>query len=897
MTNPRARMIPALLFTLALLVAACAERQAPTAERSPGPPIGILGNPVTPAHYWLELVIDPSQERFSGTATINVSLNEDRADLWLHGKNLNVTDVFAVDRNNERVDATYAEKDDSGVALVTFERAITKGPAVLHFTYDAPFNTAENGLFRVERDGDYYAATQFQPIAARQVFPGFDEPAFKVPFDLTFIARAADVVVTTTPEVSSTDMGNGLVKHVFATTRPLPTYLIAIAVGPYDLVDYDPIAANDVRRHELPLRAIAARGLGDKLGYALANTEGILTVLEQYFGTPYPYKKLDLIAMPESFGGAMENAGAITYDEYLLVMDEDAPLRQRRAYTGTHAHELAHMWFGDLVTPKWWNDIWLNESFASWMQNKAAHAYWPDGEFDRSTLKGALSAMAGDSLAAARQIREPVERNADIGTAFDGITYQKGGGVLAMLERYVGEERFRAGVRLHIQRHEDGVATTEDFIKSLAEGSERKEIGTAFTSFIEQPGVPLVSLSVNCETGQQPRLDLSQSRYAPLGSTIDANANTWQVPVCLSYVADGKRDSTCLLLSERQQSVMLDMDDCPTSVHPNADGAGYYRFALDDNAWRGLLSVANDLPATEALALADSLDAAFRSGAVGADEFVAGTLRLVNHGTWDVAEAAIDSLESIQEIIPVSERPLAHQAFINIARPRLARLADANDPGSEILRQNLRRFLIVVARDPETRAPLARLAAARIGFNVAKDVKAVSADRLDSVLTVGVQELGEGFFDLLFEQAVSSSDQAFRSAAIRALARTDDPELADKLRQAILADRFKGTESLSIIFQLMGRPESSEQTFAWMKANSAVIIDTIPESFRSGIVPVLGSSFCSNEKAAEWQAFVVANGDKIPGYERRLAQTMERIELCTALREARAADLLGALTS
>ena len=896
MTTIPSRLVPVLFSLAALLVAACAERAAPVPERSTEPPIAALGDTVTPLHYQLEITIDPSQERFSGTAAINISLNEDRADVWLHGKNLNVTDVYLMDSENKRVKANYEEKHDSGVALVSFERPVPKGAATLHFAYDAPFNTAENGLFRVERDGEYYAATQFQAIAARQVFPGFDEPGFKTPFDLTFVSRADDVVVTTTPEVSSTDLGNGFVKRVFATTRPLPTYLIAIAVGPYDVVDYGALPPNDIRQRPLPLRAIAAKGQGVKLKYALENTDGLLSILEQYFGTPYPYQKLDLIAVPEGFGGAMENVGAITYDEYLLVMDENASLNQRRAYTSVHAHEMAHMWFGNLVTPKWWNDIWLNESFAAWMQNKTANRYWPDGEFDRSTLKGALGAMAGDSLAAARQIREPVERNEDIGTAFDGITYQKGAGVLAMLERYVGEERFRAGVRLHMRRHEDGVATSEDFIESLAEGSEREEIGAAFKSFIEQPGVPLISMSVNCEAGQQPRLELSQSRYAPLGSAIDSGSGNWQVPICLSFVVDGTRESTCVLLSEKEHSVVLDTPTCPSAVHPNADGAGYYRFALDDNGWRGLLSISNDLPATEALALVDSLDAAFRSGTVGADEFVAGMRALINHDIWDVADAAVDNLEKIEDIIPVEQRQLAHAAFGNLVKPRFGRLADANDAGSQILRQGLQRFLVVVARDPAMRAPLARLAAERVGLNGAPNPDAVPADQLESVLTVGTQELGAAFFDRLLQQATSSKDPAFRRAAVIAMAWTDDPSLADKLRQAILAGRFKGTESLGAIFQLMSRPESSEETFAWMKANSAVIIDEVPESFRSSIVPVLGSYFCSSEQAAEWESFVKANAAKIPGYERRLAQTMERIELCAALREARAEDLLTALT-
>jgi len=887
---------PLLFSLIVLLVAGCTERAAPVPVQPGEPPAGLLGTAVLPLHYRLELTIDPTKERFSGKTSIELSLNEDHAAVWLHGRNLSVAEVYITDADGRRTDATYEEQRESGVALVTFEQPVSKGAATLSFTYDAPFNNAENGLFRIERDGEFYAATQFQPIAARQVFPGFDEPGFKVPFDLTFIARADDVVVTTTPEIALTDLGNGYVRHQFATTRPLPTYLIAIAVGPYDLVDYDTLPTNDIRQYELPLRAIAAKGLGDRLQYALENTDGILNALERYFGTPYPYRKLDLIAVPEGFGGAMENVGAITYDEFLLVMDADSPLRQRRAYTGVHAHELAHMWFGNLVTPKWWNDIWLNESFASWMQNKAANDYWPDGEFDRATLKGALSAMRGDSLAAARQIREPVSRNEDIGSAFDTITYQKGAGVLSMLERYVGEERFRAGVRLHMQRHQDGVATSEDFIESLADGSERMEIGSAFTSFIEQPGVPLIAVSVSCESGEAPRLEVSQSRYAPLGSSIDAAAGSWQVPVCLSFSVAGERDSQCLLLDDKRQSVTLDTKSCPTAVHPNADGAGYYRFALNDDAWRDLLAVANELQATEALALVDSLDAGFRSGVVGADAFLAGMTQLVNHDAWDVADAVIDKLEAIQDIIPVGQRESVHQAFRNIVRPRFERVSEPDDAGSRILRQSLERFLVVIARDPGMRAPLAQMAVARIGLDGEPDPGAVPAEQLESVLTVGVQELGDDFFNALLEQAIDASDPSFRRAAISALAVTEDPALRAILHDTVLSDSLKGTESLGILFQLMASPGGSGQTFAWMREHSGIIIDTIPESFRSGIVPVLGSSFCSNEQADEWQAFILANAEKIPGYERRLAQTLESVSLCAALRDARAPALVNALT-
>jgi alanyl aminopeptidase len=273
-------------------------------------PAGRLGNSVVPNRYDIELKIDPSQESFSGEVTIDISFNEPSDTIWLHGKNLDISEVYLTDSHSNRVEASYEEHLESGVSLLSLERMVGTGPATLHFTYSAPFNTSVNALFKVVRGEDSYAATQLEAIAARQVFPGFDDPGFKVPFDLTVVTRADDVVVTNTPEASAETLADGFVRHVFETTRPLPTYLLAFAVGPYDLVDYGMIPANSIRDREVALRGITARGLGSRMEYALRNTDGLLSLLEEYFGTPYPYKKLDLIAVPESFGGAMENVGA-----------------------------------------------------------------------------------------------------------------------------------------------------------------------------------------------------------------------------------------------------------------------------------------------------------------------------------------------------------------------------------------------------------------------------------------------------------------------------------------------------------------------------------------------------------------------------------------------------------
>ncbi len=877
------------------LLAACSHSDG-HAVRDSAPPLAQLAKTVVPTRYGIELAIDPSKDAFTGKVVIDITLKEAQDAIWLHGKNLKVSEVYLTGPESKRIDATYEERQESGVALVTLSESAPAGNAILHFSYSAPFNTATNALFKIARDGDFYAATQFEPIAARQVFPGFDEPGFKVPFDISVIARKGDAVVATTPETSAKELADGTVLHVFQRTRPLPTYLIALAVGPYDVVDYGMIPANAVRDHGVPLRGIVARGHGGEMAYALKNTNGLLTALENYFGTPYPYEKLDLIAVPESFGGAMENVGAITYDEYLMLMDEHAPLDQRRAYTTVHAHEMSHMWFGDLVTPAWWNDIWLNESFASWMENKASNAHWPEGEFDRETLKSALGAMANDSLASAREIREPIDNNDKIASAFDGITYSKGGGVLAMLEHYVGEEQFQAGVRLHLKRHADSTATAEDFIASVATGSDRPEVEAAFKSFIEQPGVPLVSTKLECKAGEKPRLDLRQVRYAPLGSSIKPETGEWKIPFCAAYIADGKRTRTCALLDAREQSVALEAASCPTQVHPNGDGTGYYRFALDDAGWQSLIAGTRQLSPAEALVLADSLDAAFRAGAVSAKSYVAGLAALVNHDAWDVVDKATDRMEEITRIIDTKDLGPAENAFRRIVGPRYARLAGKSDPASQLLHKRLQRFLIVIAKDQSMRKPLARQAARAIGLNGKPDPSAVPASEVETIYTIGVQDLGKPFFDRLLAQVTVSEDAEFRNAGAGALARVEDPALAKELEAAVLAGKFKGSEMLGVLFRQMGRPATTEQTYAWLRENDKAIIAMIPETFRSNIYPTFGGAFCSNERADEWEKYVKSHAGELPGYERDLAQTTESIHLCAGLKQASAEDLIEAFS-
>ena len=599
--------------------------------------------------------------------------------------------------------------------------------------------------------------------------------------------------------------------------------------------------------------------------------------------------------MPESFGGAMENPGAITYDEYLLIMDEDSTLSQRRDYMSTHAHELAHMWFGDLVTPVWWNDIWLNEAFATWMSYKAADSTWPDAEFSRETLKGALGAMANDSLESARQIREPVMHSDDVENAFDGITYQKGGGVLAMLERYAGEAEFQAGIPLHMQRYADKTATADDFIASLASGSGKPEIAAAFNSFIEQPGIPLLQMVLNCPADGQPNLTIEQSRYAPLGSAIDPKSGEWQIPVCVRYATGEDSGTQCMLLDKPTASFALTSAKCPLFIHPNADGAGYYRFALDDNGWSALIDRSAQLNAAEALVLVDSLDAAFRANVVSADTYVTGMTTLIRHPAWDVADTVTLYLEQIYTLAEGAQLKALESAMGQFAKPRFDQLGALGTAGDHLLYQRLQRFMIVIARDQQMRAPLAQMAVRFIGLKNDPDPAALPEDQMETALSVAVQDQGEAFFDRLLARALASEDPAFRSEAFGALARAEDPLLVKKLQIAMLEDpRFKGTEFTLVLFRQMLRSRTADLTYEWFKANDKVILSKLPEAFRPTLVPALGAAFCSKAQATAWNAFVTSHKQELPGYERSLAQVTESINLCAALRLARGDELVAA---
>ena len=884
-----------MLRILMVLIALGAGRAA-AAERYPS---GQLPDDVIPTHYALDLSIDPNQETFGGKAVIDVTLKAPTAQIWMHGRDLKVSSVTITDSDGGVIQGTWAEIPDSdGVVKLTLAKP-ARGPAAhIAVSYTAPFNKQLEGLYRSQDGGDYYAFSQMEPISARLAFPSFDDPRFKTPYDIAMTVRANHSAISNAPAIKTDTLAGDMKRVQFATTKPLPTYLIALIAGPYDVVEWEPIPKSAVRDRVIPLRGVATKGKGAQMTYALKNTAGLLLTLETYFGIPYPFEKLDIIAATDFSAGAMENAGAIVYRESLLLMDENAPLNQRRRYASVHAHEMAHQWVGDLVTPVWWNDIWLNEAFATWMADKAASTWDPKGEYDRASFRGALGAMQEDSKTNARRIAQPIESNDDIDNAFDGITYEKGGGVLSMFEQYYGVEAFRKGVKLHLERHAYGSATARDFLQSVADANNDTKGVAAFETFLNQPGVPLINAELKC-SAKGNSLAVRQSRFLPqLGREHPLpQTQVWKVPLCVSYGSGSAREQTCTVIETRNSTVALKGDTCPTWIMPNADGAGYYRFALDKKSWTALTAAADALTDKEVLAAFDSLDAGFSNNDLNAADYLNGVKALMaRHGgnaTWDAVGMLNRRLTWIKDVL-VSEKskPAAQKLIASLYGPLYDKIGleptsalDRSNPvQATLLREPVVSMYAVEGRAQPARGDLAQRGAAYLGLGGDGKLhpEAIDANLIDEAMGVAVEDLGAPAVDAILMHLKTERDGTSRSRMLGALSHATEPALAARVRDLALTGDLRVNEIPAIVYGSMGERANTDAAWAWFKTNYPKIKARMP-TFSQGGMAGMGGRFCTIAERDDYKRFFEPKINDLTGAPRVFAATLEGIDHCIAL--------------
>lgn len=487
---------------------------------------------VVPTNYELELELRPQEAGYRGRVSIRVKLSESVDTFWLHSSNHQVAEAYITPKDGDKMVAGTIRTGASTVAISASSR-LAPGFYTIDLLFSGEMKTPLMGMYRVEHAGDWYIYTQFEPLGARLAFPCFDEPRFKTPFKISIITQKGVRAFSNAPVGSETVLDGERVKRDFLETPPMPTYLVALAVGPIDVASNEMSHLTREDGTTLPIRILTPRGRRDDARSALAHAAEVVASQEAYFGTRYPYRKLDLVAVPDFGAGAMENAGLVTYRDSLLLFDKaKAPESSFRRYLSIHAHEIAHMWFGNLVTMKWWDDLWLNEAFATWFAAKTVMDLRPDWQTRFRRLDGVSSVMSSDSKSETRRIREPIRTEGDVRDAFDGITYTKGAAVLDMFESHVGAEVFRAAVRKYLDKARWKNATYNDLLGEVGRESGDAGIIESMSTYLDQPGVPLLTFDVGACAGGKSSIKLSQKRWAPVGG---APAQRWRMACAILH--------------------------------------------------------------------------------------------------------------------------------------------------------------------------------------------------------------------------------------------------------------------------------------------------------------------------------------------------------------------------
>lgn len=889
---------------LAVLAAACAPaapapktqgatRAQPTpttaAETEPARRAdGRLPDTASPTHYDLALDVDPAQSSFHGTATIAVHLTKASSFLLLNGRDLKPSSVSALVGATEIAGTASPRRSQGAVAddqiLLHFAQPLPAGDLTLKIAYDAPYGSDLAGLYKVVDGGKPYAFTQFEATDARRAFPCFDEPGFKVPFDVRVRVPKGMIAVANAPETKREDAGDKTT-FTFATTQPLPTYLVAFAVGDFDV--------REGRKGTFPIRLITTKGKSAQGSLALETSAALVDRLQTYFGIPYPYPKLDIVAVPDFAAGAMENAGLVTFrEELLLLPPENTGTRARHIQAAVIAHEFAHQWFGDLVTMQWWDDIWLNEAFATWMEAKTLDGYQPSYNATLDRIRDGLGAMRTDALLSARAVRQPVSTAAEADEAFDDLTYDKGAAVIGMLEDYVGEETFRNGVRAYLRRHQWKNARAKDLFAALDEAhGGGDEIASIASSFLDQTGFPTISLETKCD-GKSYSSQLSQTLWQPLGAPLTASRQkTWVVPLSIASDADPPGTVHHVLLGTVTGSTdAFPVKSCPKFVLPNAHQAGYFRFSVPDKELVPMMKAKLD-PAVRMGLVANGW-ANIQNATLDPSTFLAALKTLdVEKNRFVLAEEA-DVLSEMDDSVIDDASQKAFASFVDAHIGAQARRLgwqrkDLKKPPTPQEEEDslLRRDLMYAVGNLGGGATLAE--AEKLAASWLKDPTSVDPDTAPIALELASRHAKADRFDALRNAVLKAPNPQVRVAAMRAMGGFGDPALLQRALDWTMTDEVKEQDVRYVFRSALANRASRPVVLAWTKSHWAQATKKAPGFGRVVYVSVVGN-LCDEASIANAKTFFDAHISEIEGGARAYSEDLEHAHDCVALRQKEA---------
>lgn len=861
-----------------------------------------LPTSVVPERYRLRLAPDLDAERFDGTVTIAARVTEPTATVTLNADGLTIAAATVRVGDSEPAAATWAVDEEAKRLIVTPAEPLEPGPIELTLAFAGAFDTQLVGLYASRFTDDAgterkLATTQFEATYARKCFPCWDEPAFKASFEVELDIDPSLDAVANSAEVSRQPTPEGRLRLTFAPTIPMSTYLVAFVVGPLAITD--PVDVDGT-----PLRIVHVPGKGELTGFALEAGAFALRYFADYFGLPYPGDKLDLVAIPDFAFGAMENLGCVTFREVLLLIDPKAATHtelQRAA--DVINHEIAHMWFGDLVTMSWWNGLWLNEAFATFMEMRCTDAFRPEWERWVDFGLARTEAFETDALGATRPIEFEVVSPSDAEGMFDVLTYEKGAAVVRMLEQYLGEDRFRAGINRYMRENQFGNAETTDLWDAI-EAETGEPVRRIMDSWIFQGGFPAVSVAAHPDRPEVVTLAQERLGYGRGDGPGTAGAEAddapggeparWSVPVLYRWAAEGDEEPRRGRTLVEASSAQIELAAPPSWLVVNAGGAGFFRVAYGERQLDQLADIAADeLTAIERYALVDDAWAAVMAGRTSSMAFLNLIEAMSGESDRSVWQRLIAGLGQLDRLVDGESQETLQEIAHDVLAPALANLGlaprEGEDDRARQLRGDLVRALGTVADDPEIQEEARRLVAVGLRNPELADAALLAAS-VDVVASIGDEADFNAFVDAW---KVASTPQA-EIRYLYALADFTDPELVGRVQRMVLDGLVRSQNAPFLLARSLGNRHNGRDTWEFVSTHW----DQLTSMFASSSVvrmlstmPRLDQPDQIEATSAFFTAHPVATG------ARTLTQLLERQQLNGALRQREQARLRQFLVS
>ena len=837
----------------------------------------VLPANVKPNKYRLTLQPDLNTFTFKGEQTVDIEIVEPTARIVVNAAELEITGVTL--RRNGSETSTHSVSLDADTETVTldFGRTLSPGRAQLEMEFTGILNDRLVGFYRSEyQDAEgqtrHLATTQFEATDARRAFPCWDEPAQKAVFDVTLIFDDAYQAVSNTPIVEESSPAPGLRSVRFGETPIMSTYLLAFVVG--DLVSVEADAADGTR-----VGIWTTRGKENQAGFALDTSVKLLGYFNEYFGIPYPLPKLDHIAIPDFAAGAMENWGAVTYRETALLVDpENSSAGTRQRVAEVVAHEMAHMWFGDLVTMEWWDDLWLNESFASWMGTKAVDWLFPEWDmWTQFVNMDTNRALSLDGLKNSHPIEQEVKNPAEVSQLFDAISYSKGGSVIRMLENFLGPEVFQGGLYRYLKGHEYGNARTQDLWEALEEESGLP-VTNIMDSWVKQTGYPVLQVQA-ARSEDEVQVSLSQERfvYDRLLGEEEPNPEVWRVPVTVS--APGA-SSASMVMEAKEAAVSLPAASPQSDWYKvNADQTGFYRVNYTNEDWQRLAPAIRslELPATDRLGIQNDAYALSRAGLLPITQFLELAGSYSGETDASVWSDLASNLRDIEQLIADEPVRPAYQRFgRELFAPSARRAGWTPRPDDGHLDSLLRSTVLGqsgIYNDPETLAQ-----ATDLFQRYLSDPDAVHPDLRGVVFSLAAQAGDRATYDQLWELEERASLQEEKIRLLLAMSRFQDVNLLNDTLERSLSSRVRSQDTITVVAGVAANPAGREPAWEFVKSNWAEF-DRRYGGGGFGLMRLVSivNSFTTEEGMADVEKFFTDN--PAPAAERTIRQALERMRL------------------